>query len=131
MGAPMRSRGPLSVWVPAGGGTCVAGRLKEPLRTAGTAVWVSMAMSSKDYELIELPVADGPKVENSDNLHKGCPGGAEKAFNASFSCGFGRQIEPRRRAGRLQSLAFVAAEPRSLRDRAFCGCARAGGQRSA
>jgi hypothetical protein len=27
-----------------------------------------------NYELMEVVVANGPKVENSDNLHKGCPG---------------------------------------------------------
>src|ERR1022692_4460193 len=62
----------------------MAGRLKEPLRTAGTAVWVCMAMSSRSYEFVEVLVTDGPKAENSDNPHKGYPGGAEKGAMPAY-----------------------------------------------
>src|ERR1700731_1315817 len=78
MGAPMRSTGPPSSRCAAGGGTAMAGRLNEPLRTAETAIWADMAMSSENHHLVELSVSKGPKFENSDNLHKGFPGGSRK-----------------------------------------------------
>jgi modulator of FtsH protease HflC len=53
---------------------------------------------------MEVVVANGPKVENSDNLHKGCPGGAREGFDAGFS----RTMRLNLAGGVLAALVLVA-----------------------